>query len=297
MPAAGPAAAQQPLDDAGSPASLPMELDDWEVDLVDDTIFSGSESDLDGGNTGIAAFPQQPPAMGSGLPPTAFRQHASCPLVWVSSDRRGSVFAYSFRSSQQRKLRWAFIGLQLVQFADGTLLVGWCKDCQCSGSANRLHDLLEGLDQPEQEWAAWFGDLPPLCPCSEQLLHSLRGRDRWQQLVSAANAALVSSGGSMVTELPQQGMRAVHTGSSFDSWAVVDANSRCCSCASNNYHCCHAQLVSPAAASAASGPVAAEWSSWDANSKRMWTTTVASGAATVCPAARCQRTCATTLHC
>jgi hypothetical protein len=28
------------------------------------------------------------------------------------------------------------------------------KDGKCSGSANRLHDLLEGLDQPEQEWAA-----------------------------------------------------------------------------------------------------------------------------------------------
>jgi hypothetical protein len=160
MQGAGPAAAQQPMDVAGSPASLPMELDDCEYDLDDDTIFSGSESDKDGGNTGIAAFPQQPAAMGSGLPHTAFREHASCPLVWVSNDQRGSLFAYSFRSSQQRKMRWAFIGLQLVQFADGTLLVGWCKDGQCSGSANRLHDLLEGLDQPEQEWAAGFGGLP-----------------------------------------------------------------------------------------------------------------------------------------
>jgi hypothetical protein len=67
-----------------------------------------------------------------------------------------------------------------------------------------------------------------------------------------------------VTELPQQGMRAVHTGSSFDSWAMVDANSRCCCCASNNYPCCHAQFVTPASSAAVSGPVAAEWSSWDA---------------------------------
>ncbi len=116
--------------------------------------------------------------------------------------------------------------------------------------------------------SAWFGDIPPLCPCSQQLLDSLGSQADLQQLMSAAGPDFVSSSGSMVTQLPQQGMRAVRAGSSFGTWAAVDANGRCCSCDGSNYRCSHAQLVSPGGAAAASGPAAADWPAFDAKVRR-----------------------------
>jgi hypothetical protein len=83
-----------------------------------------------------------------------------------------------------------------------------------------------------------------------------------QQLSNAANDALVSSGGSLVTELLQSGMRATRPGCRFSSWAVLNAEGRCRSCDGSNSRCSHAQLVSGFDA-AASGPATAEQPSWD----------------------------------
>lgn len=252
------AAAQQPVDLGASDAAMPSDGSD--MDLFDGI---GSDSDDEGSGRGSTVLPQHD-GSSSGLPAAAFNEHSRCPLVRVSLDGKEADFAYSFRFGRQRKQRWGFIGFRFTQFAGGMELCGWCKDGLCAGAQDRLYDLLEGVDKPEQHKAAWLGDTAQRCACSQQLLHSLGGQDCLQQLISGASAALRRSGDSMITQLPQRGMhRAVRAGNTFASWGMVDADDRCCSCASSQRRCQHAQLVAEQPQPPAGAHTASDWQRWE----------------------------------
>jgi hypothetical protein len=180
-PAAGAADSQQPPGNAGSDAELlPMQLDPPNDDGMQDLHMGGSGgSDNDDADGSSIARLQR--VVGSDV---AVNLHGSSPLVRVSVNRRAADFACSSRTGPQRKLRWSFIGLQFVQFADCEQLMGWCKGGTCAGGNSRLYEQVEGVDKPDQQKAAWLGDTPPLCPCSEQLVRSLGGQGRLRQLMS-----------------------------------------------------------------------------------------------------------------
>jgi len=263
-----PPAAQEGLELDLPDPDIPLDSDSDDEDSWFSTALSNSRSGGGGSSQTEAAesvCQQQEQAVWQAF-------DASCcdarlhPIIRVSSDRTEADFLIGHRSGRQRKRRWTVVGYRWVRFSDRKLLVGWCKGGCCT-DGNRLFDLLEGIDRRAQ-LHTWLQP-PAQCECSRRLLAKLGGAELLTELQAAAGGTTLHDGdGALISEvyLPVGGrfLAVRPAGGGFDSWGVLDAKGRCCTCNGNNWHCAHAEaLQSQPDTAAAQSATDAKRDSWE----------------------------------
>ena len=169
-------------------------------------------------------------------------RHGDAPMLAVSADKRQAAWAVRFRRGNQRKWRWAFLGLRFVDCSGGEQLVGLSSGCLCAGSdGNRQLAQLDGRDMPDADQSS----LPEqrMCSCCAQLLAAYGGSACMRRLLRLSTPG---HSGSMVAPLDIDGRRylAVRAGACFENWGVVDDHTRrCCVCPTRQRNCKHVREV------------------------------------------------------
>ena len=111
-----------------------------------------------------------------------------------------------------------------------------------------------------------------MCECGSRLLDRLGGPQALRKLL--VSSASTHASGRVVEQfnlLDGTRFHAVRGSGGFDSWGVVDAKGRCCTCSGNNWSCEHASLLqepSAAAAATAAAATASAAAAWEAKVAR-----------------------------
>ena len=161
------------------------------------------------------------------------------PLLWVSEDRKEAHFLVSQPPGRGcSKWQYSYVGLRLLQFTDGELLVGWCSnsDCESCEVAGAVAGDCSGLNEPMSFWSL------DLCECCQQMVRGVGGQAGLAALLScprpassepAASAQQPAAMFSRQLELRRsKHVKAVMAGPGLRSWGIME-NGRCNSCRSN----------------------------------------------------------------
>ena len=174
----------------------------------------------------------------------SYGDRSECPQIFTRHDRRAATFLFSWRGAQQIKHRYAVVEIQLTDFRDGQLMVGWCSGGPC-GSDTRLFDLLAGTDQPLQPKS--FVTVPPMCECARSLVDSMGGESGMRQLLQSSRPSEEQDGVICRSDLllRRTPCTAVKAGDSVADWGIV-VHGRCCTCGSSQNSCRHVKAAADA---------------------------------------------------
>lgn len=120
--------------------------------------------------------------------PTSLASHQAAPIIWVCQDgSEGHVLipdcAVDQQPSQQqsRQQHFGFGTLRFVEFADQTVLIGWCSTPACPNKTH-LGRIMEGKHYHSVQSADFLKEELGICKCLQQFVKEIGGEHTLRQL-------------------------------------------------------------------------------------------------------------------